>query len=461
MKKLLLLLSVVLAGCGGGGGDSPADDTPTLNPQSNPTLQIKAESTVVLTADQIACSVVSHMYGEVTYPSSYNGSFPIPKAESILPSGVVRSMAIVDATPLGPGPFRAGQGMCKDEHTYALNVWKETLNRIQLTGSNRVVIYGWAGYDDLTKSIWNLNKTSFIPTVDSDLKFVVDEAKKRNLEVFYSQQFDYTDLKGNSLDPNTITKEDFKKTLDAYHAFIVNQAKFAQSIGIAGIGVDWAYPVIDKILPKMTSYDPVFRTMWLNKMYLIIDDIKSVFSGKLIIGAVDTAIDSKIADKVDAMAITPHFGTYFVTAEENKNLTVDLLKSKYNAELKNIDTDISNQLNGGPINLPVIWNVQVQSNSDYYVSGWTETVLCVKFPCPQLTYKTDFSVQAIGYEALLQVVNEQKYFKNSAVNIDVGYWLTDDLTPHITGTHPGFPNLNQSVRNKPAEAIVKYWFSRG
>jgi len=443
-------MSVVIAGCGGGSSIDP-NTTPNTTP-----------NTALLSATGlIECTVPSRIYGEVQYPISYNGNFPIPKAESILPSGVVRSMAIVDATPLGPGPFRAGQGMCKDEHTYALNVWKETLNRIQLNGSNRVVIYGWAGYDDLTKSTWNLNKTSFIPTVDSDLKFVVNEAKTRNLEVYYFQQFDYTDLKGNSLDPNSISKEDFKKTLDAYHVFIVNQAKFAQSIGIAGIGVDWAYPVFDKILPKMTSYDPVFRTMWLNKMYLIIDDIKSVFSGKLIIGGVVTAMDSTIIGKVDVMAITPHFGTHFVTAEENKNLTVDLLKSKYNAELKNIYTDISNQLNGGPINLPVIWNLQVQSNSDYYVSGWTETVFCVKFPCPQLTYKTDFSVQAIGYEALLQVVNEQKYFKNSAVNIDVGYWLTDDLTPHITGTHPGFPNLNQSVRNKPAETIVKYWFRPG
>jgi hypothetical protein len=372
-------------------------------------------------------------------------------------------MAFVDATPLGAGPFKSSNSSCNDEHTYALNLWKETLNRLQLDGADRVVIYGWAGYDDLTKSTWNLNKASFVPTVDSDLKFITSEAKKRNLEVFYFQQFDYTDLNGKSLDPNSISIEDFKKTLDAYHVFIVNQAKFAQSIGIAGIGVDWAYPVINKIHTRLPQYDPAFRTMWLNEMYLIIDDIKSVFSGKLIIGSVETAIDSKIADKVDAMALAPHFGPLAVTSAENNNLTVDLLKGKYASEIQRMYTDISSQLNGAPVNLPVIWNLQAQSKNDYYVTAWTESVFCVVFggnSCVQKTYTTDFSVQAIGYEAMLRAVNEQTYFKNNTVNIDAGYWLTDDLTPRLSEAQPGFPNLHQSVRNKPAEAIVKYWFGK-
>lgn len=443
MKKLLYLVLVLVAGCGGGGGTPTNPTTPT---------------------DSIVCAVPSRSYGEVQYPSNYNGNFPIPNANARLPTNVVRSMALIDATPLGDGPFRAPTDLCKDEHTYALNLWKESLNRLQLNGSNRVVIYGWAGYDDLTKSTWSLNKSTYIPTVDADLKFIVSEANKRNLEVFYSQQFEYTDLKGNVLDPNTITKEDFKRTLDAYHVFIVNQAKFAQSIGIAGIGVDWSYPVIPKIHPRQSQYDPAFRTMWLNEMYTIIDDVKTVFSGKLIIGAVETAIDTKIAEKVDAMAITPHLGQYGLTTEENKNLTVDLLKSKYRAEIRNIYTDISNQLNGATINLPVIWNLQVQSKYDYYVTSWTESVFCVIFggnSCIQKTYITDFSVQAIGYEAMLEVVNEQGHFKTNAVNIDAGYWLTDDLVPNLNATHPGFPNLHQSIRNKPAESIIKYWFVKG
>ena len=126
-------------------------------------------------------------------------------------------------------------------------------------------------------------------------------------------------------------------------------------------------------------------------------------------------------------------------------------------------TDISSQLNGAPVNLPVIWNLQAQSKNDYYVTAWTESVFCVVFggnSCVQKTYTTDFSVQAIGYEAMLRAVNEQTYFKNNTVNIDAGYWLTDDLTPRLSEAQPGFPNLHQSVRNKPAEAIVKYWFGK-
>ena len=39
--------------------------------------------------------------------------------------------------------------------------------------------------------------------------------------------------------------------------------------------------------------------------------------------------------------------------------------------------------------------------------------------------------------------------------IFVGYWLTDTLIPG----EEGFPNLSQSIRGKPAEEIVKYWYT--
>ena len=34
-------------------------------------------------------------------------------------------------------------------------------------------------------------------------------------------------------------------------------------------------------------------------------------------------------------------------------------------------------------------------------------------------------------------------------------WLTDTLIPG----EEGFPNLSQSIRGKPAEEIVKYWYT--
>ena len=66
-----------------------------------------------------------------------------------------------------------------------------------------------------------------------------------------------------------------------------------------------------------------------------------------------------------------------------------------------------------------------------------------------------FSAQAVGMEGMLQAIAEQTYFDISGVDIHTGYWLTETLLPG----REGFPNLSQSIRGKPAEKIVKYWYS--
>jgi len=414
-------------------------------------------------SQDVACSVQTNNYGDVEYPPEYSGAFPLPKPITGLQTSVVRSMAIIDATPWGDQWSPPVGSSCTDQHTYSLGLWKETLNRLQQDGASRVWIYGGTFFDDLTQSIWTTSTDLNNPaTTDYNLKFLVDEAKKRKLEVFYSQQLEFADVKGNSLDPNTLTKENFRKVLDAYHVHIVRRARYAQQVGVAGIQVDWAYPMLTQILPRLQNYDPEFRTMWLNEMSVIIDDIRGVFSGKLVINSIEISLDSKIAAKIDALSITPHFGPLFVTADENRSLTVDLLKNKYKSLIQQIYLDVSSQTNSTLINLPVIWHIQVQSKYDYYVTGWTESVYCVisgSNPCIQKTYITDFSVQAIGTEAILEAINEQSYFKSESVNIDAGYWLNDDMVPRAAN-QPGFPNLHQSIRNKPAENIVKYWFGR-
>ena len=422
-------------------------------------LSDASSSSALSSSQEVACTYARPQ--TITYPPEYSGAFSLPTPIARLPTSVARSMAIIDATPWGDQWSPPAGSSCTDQHAYSLGLWKETLNRLQQDGASRVWIYGGTFFDDLTKPIWTTSTDLNNPaTTDFNLKFLVDEAKKRQLEVFYSQQLEFADVKGNSLDPTTLTKENFRKVLDAYHVHIVRRARDAQQLGVAGIQVDWAYPMLTQILPRLPSYDPEFRTMWLNEMSAIIDDIRAVFSGKLIINSIEISLDSKIAAKVDALSITPHFGTFFVTADENKNLTVSLLKGRYKSTIQQIYLDISSQTNSTSINLPVIWHIQVQSKYDYYVTGWTESVYCVisgSNPCLQKTYATDFSVQAIGTEALLEAINEQPYFKSESVNIDAGYWLNDDMVPR-TANQPGFPNLHQSIRNKPAENIVKYWF---
>jgi hypothetical protein len=71
----------------------------------------------------------------------------------------------------------------------------------------------------------------------------------------------------------------------------------------------------------------------------------------------------------------------------------------------------------------------------------------------QQTLQTDFSVQAMGYEAMFEAAMESglKFYSFDTVN----YWYTDILLPKDS-----FPNTGQSVRNKPAEVILQRWYHK-
>ena len=57
----------------------------------------------------------------------------------------------------------------------------------------------------------------------------------------------------------------------------------------------------------------------------------------------------------------------------------------------------------------------------------------------------------------MQAISKQTLFKNGGVDVSASYWHTDELYPE---PKRGFPNISQSIRGKPAEAIVKSWFAR-
>jgi hypothetical protein len=118
--------------------------------------------------------------------------------------------------------------------------------------------------------------------------------------------------------------------------------------------------------------------------------------------------------------------------------------------------------------VPVMFDSGVQSNSLYWMSGWHEDGFCTDInsftsiltasstpeTCVALNWSADFSSQAIGIEGILRTVLHQKLFPVFGINAGA-YWLSDTLVP----SYEGFPNLSGSVRGKPAETIIKHWFT--
>jgi len=238
--------------------------------------------------------------------------------------------------------------------------------------------------------------------------------------------------------PTPPTRDWASAYLDAYTRFIVGRAAVAQSDGIQAFQLDWGAYWFD-----WTPY----RDLFIAKMTAAAQQVRAVFSGKILYGAEAPWIsnDPDLMNSIDWF-IGDIFGIQF-TAADNENITVPQLREKYLAFI----TGLGNVL--GPTKRPVVWHIYAQSHRDFLLNGWVEDGFCVS-GCAQNAVRTDFSVQAIAYEAMLEAVSTQTAF--TTVGVTAGsYWYVDVMLPAQS-----FPNISQSWRNKPAESILYRWFAR-
>jgi hypothetical protein len=399
MNKILLSLLVVLTGCGGGGGSQPP-----------------ATVGVNIMPVATSCSV-----GSSIAPAYYTGSYQIPTPNQRLNTTIQRSVGVKD--------YYAGN-TC---------LYIETLNRLQALGVDRIWIYNYGPWDDFTKPVWSVSRSDWqIP--EKALTAIVAEAKKRNIKVFLAWQFSGYDNKGTFLPVNqNLTSSELQKMIDSHQKNIVDVAKYAQTIGISGIALDWnAYWV-----PNIYDHIELYAT----SMVTIAKEIKQNFNGILTYGQIGMPIyDARIFEMVDELHLSL---TTTLTNAENANISVGLLKDKFIDSINQLSQQLPNTTK------PVIWEIAVQSRDKYFTEGWIEDGFCVN-NCIQNNYVTDFSIQAMGVEAALEAIVSQNKFTTGSVDFHSSYWHTDT----VTSGAEGFPNLSQSIRNKPAESIIKYWFKR-
>jgi hypothetical protein len=133
-----------------------------------------------------------------------------------------------------------------------------------------------------------------------------------------------------------------------------------------------------------------------------------------------------------------------MSAQAAQSLSVSSLKPVYKLLLANIANDLSDL---GPSQKPVVMVGYIESNLTSLVTGTIDDFGC----CASIP--TDFSVQAIAYEALLESMSESGL--NFLSFFSRGYWQTDVILPKDT-----FPNIGRTVRNKPAESIIYQWFQK-
>src|SRR3989442_3288218 len=370
----------------------------------------------------------------VAYPASYLGAFPLPAIQGgPLPVAVSRGAAVKDYWHYGLTNPSTNAGCSGDMHAAFVN----TLQRLRKLGAEHVDVYEAAYLVDVNAASLDFDLTRRIEISDAELAWIVGAARAAGLEVHEYMQIDGADVNHVPL-PTPPTRDWASAYLDAYTRFIVGRAAVAQSDGIQAFQLDWGAYWFD-----WTPY----RDLFIAKMTAAAQQVRAVFSGKILYGAEAPWIsnDPGLMNSIDWF-IGDIFGIPF-NATDNENITVPQLRDKYLAFI----TGLGNVL--GPTKRPVVWHIFAQSHRDYLLNGWVEDGFCVS-GCAQNAVRTDFSVQAIAYEAMLEAVSTQTAFTTVGVTATAS-WYVDVILPAQS-----FPNISQSWRNKPAESILYRWFAR-
>lgn len=370
--------------------------------------------------------------GVVAYPASYLGAFPLPAIQGApLPAAVSRGAAVKDYWQYGLTNASTNAGCSGSLHAAFLN----TLQRLRKLGADHVDIYQSAYLVDVNAAVLDFDLTRRIEIPDAELAWIVAQARAAGLDVHEYMLVAGEDVNHVPL-PTPPTSTWASAYLDAYTRFIVNRAAVAQSDGIQALQLDWGVYFFD-----WTPY----RDLFIAKMTAAAQQVRGVYSGKILYGATAPWISNDVGlmNSIDWF-IGDLFNNIQFSPADNANITVPQLRQKY----LDLITGLGNAL--GAAKRPVVWHLFVQSHRDYLLNGWVEDGFC----CAAKALQTDFSVQAITYEAMLEAISAQTTFTTVGVSA-VASWYVDVMLPAQS-----FPNISQSWRNKPAESILYRWFAR-
>ena len=395
-----------------------------------------------------ACSKATRKLGEVLIPTNYKGNYSEPTPTGKLPAAFSRTMNFKD---LDAWYSKPKINTCNDKIQYLSNVYIEGLNRVKDLGVDTVWIYNYGYWDDFRKPIWSISPSDYaIPK--EVISVIAAEAKKRNIKVFMSWQMNNSDKVSswNSLDNEALTEEKLTILMNSFKAHMIELAQFSSAIGIYGLAGD-----IGSFIPSFLKTDSKKREIYISKTAETIGEIRKVFAGKIAYGQYDSPLDNRVIALIDEL----HFIVWLGGTHTYSPYSLDLMKMVAGWQISAAKNAVDKQGATLALKKPIVWEVYAQSTSDFYLkNGYMEDSFCFN-PCGQLSLQTDFSAQAIAVEAAFETILQDQVFQTSGVTF-TNYWLDDEITPTQLSGNTSFPNIASSIRNKPAEYIVKSWYAQ-
>ena len=462
---VVALLTSLLVGCGGGGGSTTE---PTVAPtvasivqSQNYTVSTNLNSitypnSYTTTSNLLASSDPCNLeFSQLHYPKEWMGKFELPKIDNApLKKSFVRGISLKDIMLHDNPAFILDKG-CKGDIKLE---FKKTIDRLKTLGVETVTVTQWHYLSKYADNSWYVMKAedSFGPMRDAELAILVKMAHNAGMKVMLYNQIQVMIDGPNKpmyIPPNT--KENYIKWFQAYNAFILDRAVAYQSMGIDGweLGCnsclftnsgDWSSDAVKFFREELSKNFSIVKQHYSGKLFMYTNFLSYDYTKDFFFQNIDYMVTG--------------VGDIKLTEEQNKNLTV----ASYKTLLKN-HAFYKSAVWWASLGKPIMFEFGIQSRTDALTNpGYVEETGCTGSMymfdvntggCIQKNVVVDFSLQAIVYQATLESINELPI--NDAIIISRDYWMTDVMNPYTA-----YPNLASSIRNKPAESILKMWYSK-
>ena len=482
--------SCIASGNWSGDKSTSGSETVTVTYQGDHVFTItcgdaSSDVTVTVSSEDFEGSCVNPHNADI--PRSYIGEYELPIPQNSFGDNHLKVIGFKDYSVRQPYQAYKNAGAswvvgCT-EIEYKKLMYRMTLRRLKAHGVNTVSIYNYGYWND-DGDVWEVEHSTKDLT-DADIELITVTAHDFGMDVHYVWQFNMrianTDRLLFPFDGSVrLEMPLLKNIMDAHERHILWEADRLESIGVGSMSADWnamwmcfSCGVDDQ--GNTQAETDTLKDYYMERMGIIIDKIREKFSGKVYIGEGVVWNDKRVFDKVDGVGFSPDMR---LTTEEVATATVDLLQEKAATSIQRKYEEwncLDNQpcWHNSSTTIPkVLFNFFSQSNSRYLSKGWWEDGFCtegtldgVYYECTQYEIQTDFSAQAILTEAVLRAIDNQVVFETLGTTTTTGYWLSDTLYAEpnqqpIDGVPlEGFPNISQSIRGKPAEKIIKYWYT--
>lgn len=397
----------------------------------------------------------------VSFPKSWLGSYSLPAIRGApLASDVSRGVFLKDImAKYNPAYVGSNSPNSKNGCTGDLRVeFDKTISRLKALGADYAYMVQWHWVSKRADGTWYITsaKDSAGQLEDADLKYFVDKAHAAGLKIYMANQIQgmVDSEQGGAAYVPADSQENYTKWLTAYREFMIERSAFFQSVGIDL----WAMSC-GCIYRDEGNQSAEAVSLFKQEYNTILTEVKKVYKGKTASYQHSWLLsDTNYLNQIDVIEIGIN------TTPPNFSSTATFGFDYYKSVMESSDFMATyNSLKPYGKTIMISFGIQSRSNA-MTRPGYMEETVCTadvmgtlngsQTECVQRGTSPDFSLQAIVYEATLEILGT---LPNPAglIIFASDYWETDPLIPQTA-----YPNIGASFRNKPAEGIVRAWFAR-